>query len=96
MTTAIVDKIVCLIKQELSPEQVAEYLRREQIVSLHHETIYQLVYADKLSGGTLYQHLRVLKKSYRKRYESYDSPGKVENRVCRRTPGNSCSTVAYW
>jgi IS30 family transposase len=82
MTTAIVDKIVCLIRQELSPEQAAEYLRREQIVSLHHETIYQLIYADKLSGGTLYQHLRVLRKNYRKRYGSYDSRGKIKNRVC--------------
>ncbi len=50
-------------------------------MSLHHETIYQLIYADKLSGGTLYQHLRVLKKSYRKRYGSYNSRGKIKNRV---------------
>jgi IS30 family transposase len=52
MTAAIVGKIVCLIRQELSPEQVAEYLRREKIVCLHHETIYQVIYADKSSGGT--------------------------------------------
>lgn len=82
MTTAIVEKIVCLIRQERSPEQAAEYLRREHIVSLHHETIYQLIYADKLSEGTLYQHLRVLRKNYRKRYGSYDSRGKIKNRVC--------------
>jgi IS30 family transposase len=30
----------------------------------------------------LYRHLRVLKKSYRKRYRSYDSRGKIKNRVC--------------
>jgi IS30 family transposase len=45
-------------------------------------TIYQFIYADKLSGGTLYQHLLVLRKSYRKRYGSYDSRGKIKNRVC--------------
>ena len=82
VTAVIARKIRCLIRQELSPEQVAEYLRQEQIVSLHHETIYQLVYADKLLGGTLYQHLRILRKSHRKRYGSYDSRGKIKNRVC--------------
>jgi len=82
MTLEVIEKITRLIRQELSPEQVAEYLRLESIVSLHHETIYQFIYADKLSGGTLYQHLRVLKKSYRKRYGSYDSRGKIKNRVC--------------
>lgn len=82
MTAAVVDKISRLIRQQLSPEQVAEYLRQEKIVSLHHETIYQFIYADKLSGGTLYQHLRVLRKSYRKRYGSYDNRGKIKNRVC--------------
>jgi hypothetical protein len=29
-----------------------EYIRREQIFSLQHETIYQLIYVDRLSGGT--------------------------------------------
>jgi IS30 family transposase len=99
MTTAIVNKIVCLIRQELSPEQAAEYLRREQIVCLHHETIYRLIYADKLSGGTLYQHLRVLKKSYRKRYGSYDSRGKIKNRVCiEARPGivDRLSRIGDW
>ena len=48
---------------------------------MHHETIYQHVYADKKSGGDLYQHLRILSKPYRKRYGSYDRRGKIKNRV---------------
>ncbi|OOZ73963.1 IS30 family transposase [Solemya velum gill symbiont] len=70
-----------LIRQELSPEQVVGYLARHRSLSLHHETVYQLIYADKASGGDLYTHLRVASKPYRKRYGSYDQRGKIKNRV---------------
>jgi IS30 family transposase len=70
-----------LIRQELSPQQVVDYLRKHKNLSLHHETIYQLIYADKAAGGDLYTHLRVLSKPYRKRYGSYDRRGKIKNRV---------------
>ena len=48
---------------------------------MHHETIYQIVYADKADGGDLYTHLQVLSKPYRKRYGHYDRRGKIRNRV---------------
>lgn len=70
-----------LIRQELSPQQVVSYLARHKRLSLHHETVYQLIYADKASGGDLYTHLRVASKPYRKRYGSYDRRGKIKNRV---------------
>ena len=73
--------IAKLIRQELSPQQVVGYLRKYKKLSLHHESIYQMVYADKLEGGNLYKHLRVLSKSYRKRYGHYDRRGKIKNRV---------------
>ena len=63
--------IVKLLRQELSPQQVVDYLRREKRLSLHHETVYRLVYADKAEGGDLYQHLRIVCKPYRKRYGHY-------------------------
>ena len=72
--------IETLIRQELSPQQVAGYLERDQKLSLHHETIYQLIYADKAAGGDLYQHLRIASKPYRKRYGNYDRRGKIPNR----------------
>jgi len=72
--------IETLIRQELSPQQVVGYLERDQKLSLHHETIYQLIYADKAAGGELYQHLRIAFKPYRKRYGSYDRRGKIPNR----------------
>jgi transposase, IS30 family len=70
-----------LIKQDLSPQQVADYLYQRQNLSLHHETIYQFIYRDKAEGGNLYQHLRIASKPYRKRYGSYDRRGKIPNRT---------------
>lgn len=70
-----------LIRQELSPQQVVDYLKAHKNLSLHHETLYQLIYADKAAGGDLYKHLRVVSKPYRKRYGSYDRRGKIKNRV---------------
>ncbi|OCQ51374.1 hypothetical protein Ppb6_03446 [Photorhabdus australis subsp. thailandensis] len=37
-----------LIWQDLSPEQVADYLKRHKGISLHHETIDRLIYQDKI------------------------------------------------
>ncbi|WKD48203.1 IS30 family transposase [Microbulbifer spongiae] len=67
-----------LLRQELSPQQVANYLLRHKQVSLYHETIYQVVYTDKAEGGDLYKHLRVLSKPYRKRYGHYDRLGQIK------------------
>lgn len=54
------------IRQELSLQQVMIYLARHKGISLHHETVYQLVYTDNANGGDLYTHLRVASKPYRK------------------------------
>ena len=81
VTPEVYGQIVCLLRQELSPQQVVDYLMRWQKIELHHETIYQLVYADKAQGGDLYTHLRVAAKPYRKRYGHYDRRGKLKNRV---------------
>lgn len=81
ITLKVRQDIEALIRQELSPQQVAGYLMREQKLSLHHETIYQLIYEDKAAGGDLYKHLRIASKPYRKRYGSYDRRGKIPNRT---------------
>jgi len=62
-----------LIGQDWSPEQVCGWLKKENQVELHHETIYQYILADKASGGDLYKHLRHQNKTYRKRYGSSNS-----------------------
>jgi transposase, IS30 family len=70
-----------LIRQELSPQQVVDYLERHKGLSLHHETVYRLIYADKAEGGKLYRHLRIAAKPYRKRYGHYDRRGRIKGRV---------------
>ena len=81
VTKEVRDWIEVLLRQELSPQQIVDYLKRHKKLSLHHETVYQLIYADKAAGGDLYTHLRVASKSYRKRYGHYDRRGKIKNRV---------------
>ena len=80
VTPDIAGKIHQLIRLDLSPQQVVDYLRNEKIVSLHHETVYQLIYAEKKRGNDLHQHLRIASKPYRKRYGHYDRRGKIVNR----------------
>ncbi|MCU7913599.1 MAG: hypothetical protein KZQ63_17535 [Candidatus Thiodiazotropha sp. (ex Lucinoma aequizonata)] len=81
MTDEVREWIETLIRQEFSPQQVVDYLKRHKRLSLHHETVYGLVYEDKAAGGDLYNHLRVASKPYRKRYGHYDRRGKIKNRV---------------
>jgi IS30 family transposase len=52
-----------LLSDKWSPEQIASQ------ACISHETIYRRIYADKRSGGSLWQHLRCQKKR-RKRYGS--------------------------
>ena len=64
------------LRQDWSPEQVAGWLCKEQRIQVSHERIYQYIYADKASGGTLFRHLRCRKKR-RKRYGAYDRRGRL-------------------
>ena len=43
-----------LIRHELSPQQVVDYLAKHKKIFLHHETVYLLIYADKAAGGELH------------------------------------------
>ena len=62
---------VAVIEEKLlndwSPEQISGRLEIEGIVNISHETIYQHIWKDKRSGGTLYKHLRHNGKKYNKR-----------------------------
>jgi len=50
-----------------SPEQLSFWLRTERGVSLSHEWIYQLIWADKRTGGDLWRFLRRRGKRYNRR-----------------------------
>ena len=58
LTDEIKELINGYLKEDWSPEQIAGRLKKEGIIHLHHETIYQYILADKQAGGTLYKHLR--------------------------------------
>ena len=77
----LIQHIDTLIRRKLSPEQVCAYLRKHHQITLHHSTVYRYLRQDKSNGGTLWQHLRICSKPYRKRYGSTWTRGKVPNRV---------------
>ena len=68
LTTKIKQVIQEHLEEDWSPEQIAGRLKNDDVISLHHETIYQYILADKKTGGMLYKHLRHQDKTYRKRY----------------------------
>jgi IS30 family transposase len=74
---AVIDRL----NQQHSPEQIARRLKKENHPGLSHEAIYQLIYADKQRGGTLYQHLRQSRKKRRKRRDGPRRRGQIPHRV---------------
>ena len=81
LDSQLIQHIDTLIRRKLSPEQVCAYLRKHHQITLHHSTVYRYLRQDKSNGGTLWQHLRICSKPYRKRYGSTWTRGKVPNRV---------------
>jgi len=79
ITTATWEMVEDGLRQEWSPEQVSGWLWRQHQVRVSHERIYQYVYDDKRTGGTLHTHLRC-QKQRRKRYGSRDRRGQLANR----------------
>ena len=81
----LTEEIKCIINAHIeddwSPEQVSGRLKKDGIISLHHETIYQYILTDKKAGGELYKHLRHQNKTYRKRYGSAHNRSGIPNRV---------------
>ena len=69
------------IKLEWSPEQIVGWCKLEQIEMVSHESIYQYIWKDKQSGGTLYTFLRTGQKKYKKRYGSKCTRGQIPNKV---------------
>jgi IS30 family transposase len=78
VTATVYQDIETLIRQELSSQQIVDYFARHKKLSLHHETIHQLIYANKIAGGDGYEHLRIMSKPYRKHYGHYDRRGKLK------------------
>ncbi len=72
-----------LLVKDLSPEQIENVLKREKKIRVSFTTIYRYVERDKLEGGKLKSHLRILRKQRKDRkrpkYRAYQ--GLVRDRV---------------
>lgn len=72
--------IETLIRKEWSPEQIRGWMNANMEMTVSHEWIYQYIYKDKQSDGSLHLHLRCRKKR-KKRYGTNDRRGIIKNRV---------------
>ena len=63
-----------------SPEQISGYFKANRQPTVSHEAIYQHIYADKRTGGTLHRALRC-QKVRRKRYGGRVRRGTIPNQV---------------
>lgn len=82
LTPEIKHKIVSLIRQYLSPEQVSGYLKEHHNISLSHETIYRFIYSEPERHAALKPYLRQGHKHQRKRYGSGARASNIPHRVC--------------
>lgn len=66
-----------LLREGFSPEQISGRLKRDGLLQLSHETIYQYVWCDKHAGGSLHRSLRQRTKKHRKRYATRERRGRL-------------------
>jgi len=71
-------KIIDLIIQDWSPQQIVGRLKLEKQEVVSHETIYKIIRQDRANGGILYKHTRH-KLKYRKR--PMNKPTSIKNRI---------------
>ena len=81
MTPQLITIIDNLIRNDCSPEQISGALKRNHCIRISHETIYQHILSDKITGGNLYQHLRRSNRKRKKRYGSQSLRGQIPGRV---------------
>jgi len=58
LTPELKKKIIFLIKEDWSPQQIEGRLKLENQPFVSHETIYKIIRIDKQEGGDLYKHCR--------------------------------------
>jgi IS30 family transposase len=73
-------QVETLLKKKWSPQQISGHLGGTGELSISHETIYRHIWRDRHGGGTLHIHLRCSRKKRRKRYNSYDSRGRLDGK----------------
>lgn len=80
-TKDIQSEIDGMIKLDYSPEQVVGVMKKNNAATVSIERIYQHLWRDKKSGGSLHAHLRNKGRRYRKRGALKDSRGIIKDRI---------------
>ena len=81
LTTAVKEYIDNKLEVKYSPEQIAGNAKKEGVLCVSAERIYQYIWQDKKRKGTLYLNLRNQGKRYRKRGDAKDKRGIIKDRV---------------
>ena len=74
------------IKLQWSPEQIAGRRKLENLSSIGVETIYQYLYREKLSGGTLWKNLRHVRPRRKKRFPHQRWPKSLQRLKAEERP----------
>lgn len=95
------NRIKKLLKGKWSPEQISGRLKHEGQPSISYESIYQYVYADYQSGGTLFTHLRFSHRQRKPRFprKNKDRRGIIRNAISienRPVAANNRSRLGHW
>lgn len=101
MTLEATKRVEKLLECKWSPEQIAGRLRRENVAAISYETIYQHVYRDFRSGGTLFVHLRFSHRQRKPRFprKNKDRRGIIQGAVSienRPAGANNRSRHGHW
>ena len=76
----LIEKVIGLLRQYLSPEQVSNYLKRHYGILVSHETIYRYIYCDRARKQLLNPFLRQGLKKRRKVYGTGIRASRIPNR----------------
>ena len=80
-TNKVKSYVEYLINEDYSPEQIVGISKKNGIICVSHERIYQHIWEDKKRKGILFEHLRRKGRKYRKRGAVKDSRGIIKDRV---------------
>lgn len=81
MTPEMIELVESKLEEKWCPEQISGWPLFEEKQLLSHERIYLHIWADKRTGGHLYQHLRRVGKLYESRRNGKSSRGQIKNRA---------------
>ena len=81
LTPMLIEKALAMLKEnQASPQQISGRLKKQGFL-ISHESLYQFIWRDKKSGGTLYKNLRHKGKKYNKRGAKKAGRGLIPNRI---------------